>query len=294
MESQYKKVVVYDLETGGFSEAINPITEFAAVVIDLSNLEIVDKMSVMFYPEIYTPELIDSKKAAKAIFKNLSISEKIDEKPVTRMEYGNENVTLKTLDSLIQDIESFYTEYHGSKYINRIKLEEIEKINPAYKHLVNTFLNNSYNPNALEVTHMSLDMIKKEGIDQKSAFEKIKSFLSLHKVDNSLPVVAGHNINKFDNRFMEKLFADNSFRFEDYVNDFKIDTYQFASLKWFELPSFNLSTCANEVGVILKDAHRAIVDTEANADFLIKMLENLRGKGGSSSVYVRKKFDMNF
>ena len=73
-----------------------------------------------------------------------------------------------------------------------------------------------------------------------------------------------------------------------------IDTLEWARLKWFNMPSFALGVVANEVGITLKDAHRAIHDTRANAKFFIKMLSHLRGEGSQKSSYKRRKFSMNF
>jgi DNA polymerase III alpha subunit (gram-positive type) len=73
-----------------------------------------------------------------------------------------------------------------------------------------------------------------------------------------------------------------------------IDTLEWARLKWFNMSSFALGVVANEVGITLKDAHRAIHDTRANAKFFIKMLSHLRGEGTQKSNYKRRKFKMNF
>ena len=50
MQSPYKKVIVYDLETGGFDPKINAITEIAMVVIDLDTLKIEDTFNVIIKP----------------------------------------------------------------------------------------------------------------------------------------------------------------------------------------------------------------------------------------------------
>ena len=65
-------------------------------------------------------------------------------------------------------------------------------------------------------------------------------------------------------------------------------------LKWYSMPSYNLSSCSSEVGITLEGAHRAINDVEANAKMLIKFLRSLRGDGDGQKSYVRKKFKMNF
>ena len=73
-----------------------------------------------------------------------------------------------------------------------------------------------------------------------------------------------------------------------------IDTLEWSRLKWFNMPSFSLGVVANEVGITLKNAHRAINDTRGNAKFFIKMMQHLRGQGVEKSNYKRRKFKMNF
>jgi len=76
-------------------------------------------------------------------------------------------------------------------------------------------------------------------------------------------------------------------------NSLVLDTLELARLKWFDLTSYNLGTVANELGFTLKDAHRALPDTIANAKVLLKMLEHLRGFGAEKKEYKKRKFDFN-
>ena len=73
-----------------------------------------------------------------------------------------------------------------------------------------------------------------------------------------------------------------------------IDTLEWARLRFTEISSFSLGVCANEVGLTLKEAHRALPDTVANAKFLIKLLKSMRGEGSQETKYVRRKFNFNF
>ena len=50
MESPYKKVIVYDLETGGLKKDINAITEIAMVVVDLETLKVEETFSTIIKP----------------------------------------------------------------------------------------------------------------------------------------------------------------------------------------------------------------------------------------------------
>jgi len=62
MDSPYKRILVFDLETGGLKPKYHPITEIAFVVVDAVNLEIVDNFSRFIKPyrseELYTPDAL--------------------------------------------------------------------------------------------------------------------------------------------------------------------------------------------------------------------------------------------
>lgn len=110
-----------------------------------------------------------------------------------------------------------------------------------------------------------------------------------------MPILSGHNIKGFDNPFFARFFSNNSLKLENYINKTQmIDSLEWARMRWYELANYNLSVCANEVGLTLKEAHRALPDTIANAKFIIKLLQNLRGQGTQESTYKRRKFEFNF
>ena len=309
MQSPYKRVIVYDLETGGLSHRWNSITEIAMVVIDLQSLDIIEEHSIMFKPRMdLSDRQSDPLREAKDLFKNLKVKE--EESGLNVVLYKDHKITLKNLDPLVEDIEMFYNDFlkdHGDiiEYDTILELEA----SPKYAEIVRIFFDKCYNPQALEVTHISREMLVEEGIEFEEGFEKIKNVITSHTVGNSKPIIAGHNIGSlprrivrgkekgpdgFDNPFMEKLFDDNGEDFFDSINEKIIDTLKEARIKWYELPGFNLGTCANEVGLTLKEAHRALPDTIANAKFLVKMLKNLRGEGGGSSTYKKRKFKLQF
>jgi DNA polymerase III epsilon subunit-like protein len=148
-----------------------------------------------------------------------------------------------------------------------------------------------------------------EGVEYVEAFKVVQNFIKTHTVGNSKPIIAGHNIgwlprrivkkkevepNGFDNPFMEIFFENNKADFFGSVNDLIMDTLQMARLKYWELPSFSLGVVANELGLTLSQAHRALPDTVANAQVLIKMLKSLKGDGSSNTKYTREKFDLNY
>lgn len=207
MKSPIRKIIVYDLETGGLSSKLHALTEIALVAINTETLEIVEEWSSLIKP--YSEEL-------------------------------------------------------------------------------------TYTQDALEITKLTVDRIKEKGNEAAEVRKSIVEFIERHTEGSHKPVLAGHNIIKFDNPFFDKFMK------EEKVDVFKLlspdiqDTLKMAHLRWPELPNYSLGTCANEVGQTLVEAHRALPDTVANAKFLIKMLKNLRGEGSAETSYKRRKFNFNF
>lgn len=310
MQTPLKKVIVYDLETGGLSCKHNSITEIAMVAVDLEKLTIIDEVSVMIKPRIdlsnMEPESIQE---AKSLYKRLATKD--DDTGIKTLMYGSQKITLKNIEPLKNAIDNFKELVEAefkSKVLNLDDLQYIsEKLND--ENITNIYFDNAYNPQALEVTKIPKKLLIEEGVDYEEAFKIVSEFIKKHQVGNSKPIIAGHNIgwlprriikgkevepNGFDNPFMEIFFANNKSDFFASVNDLIIDTLQMARLKYWELSSFSLGVVANELGLTLKEAHRALPDTVANAQVLIKMLKSLKGDGGSGTKYVRKKFDLNY
>ena len=106
MQSPYKKVIVYDLETGGLDYKVNSITEIAMVVIDLETLKVEDTFTTMIKPN-FDLEFRhgDSLKEARAIFK--LVSSKDEETKIPHLRYKGKTLTIKDLDSLSNDISLF-------------------------------------------------------------------------------------------------------------------------------------------------------------------------------------------
>ena len=295
MQSPFKNILVYDLETGGFSENYNPITEFAGVVVSTENLEIIEEFSIMFRPRLDLRHIEEeANKEAKKLFKALAT--KNEESNINSLNYKGKSITLKTLEVLEQDIEEFklLIKSRGKEgYI--ISYEDyLDLLNSSYSDIVRVYFNFSYSPQALEVTHITLDMMLEEGVEFEEGFKLIRELINRHTIGTAKPILAGHNIKEFDNPFLTKLFLDNKEDLFKYTNKLIIDTLEWVRLRWFELSSFSLGVCANELGLTLKEAHRALPDTVANAKLLIKLIKSLRGEGSVSSTYQRKKYDFKF
>ena len=293
MQSPFKRVLVYDLETGGLKNKFNSITEVAMVAIDLETLNIVEEASVMLLPYFDLSNVNkDPKKEAIEIIK--MIGEPDADTGIKTVIFKGEKMTLKNYDLLAEEIKQFYKEYLSDQ-IGVIDYTEIKRLEGTkWNDIINIYFDKCYNPQALEVTHISREMLTLEGVTLEKAIKKITEIIANNTVGNSKPILAGHNIKKFDNPFFEIFFEINKQVLSKIINDLIIDTIEFARLKWFEIASFNLSTCSDAVGLTLKSAHRALPDTIANANFLIKMLKSLRGEGTQEKKYERKKYAFNF
>lgn len=303
MDSPLRRILVFDLETGGLNYKTNLITEMAGVVIDTETLTIIEEFSVVFLPYMdLRNNLEEVSKEAKRLFNELAVPG--EEGRVKSLLYSGKEITLKTLNVLAEDIEIF-NEYLAERELEKKKLKQsgkmftyeeyLELLDTDYRDIAELYFNSCYNSQALEATHISIDLLLKEGVVWQEAGVQIKELISRHTVGTYKPIIAGHNIKGFDIPFMEKLFVDCGFDFLKSVNSFIIDTLEWARLRWFSLSSFSLGVCSNTLGLTLKEAHRALPDTIANAKFLIKLLESMRSEGtGNEKEYKRKRFSFNF
>lgn len=293
MKSPYQRTIVFDTETGGLRSSFNSLTELAFVSVDMETLQEIDELEVMILPylDLSTMEE-ESLKEAKIIYKYLSTKDEDTGKKV--LNYKGEKLGIKQLLPLSEEISNFRKFYLSDKTI--IDYDELLEIETTqYKDLITLLFDKCYNPGAFEATGINREMLIKEGVHRDVAFEAISSYFKKHTLGNSKPILCGHNIKKFDNPFMIKFFGLYKRDFLDYICPTQtIDTLEWARLKWFSMPSYALGVVANELGVTLKDAHRAINDTRGNAKFFIKMISHLRGEGSSKSSYKRRKFNMKF
>jgi len=178
----------------------------------------------------------------------------------------------------------------------RIDGETLE-ITGSYTSLIKPY-NKEYIDAALEVSGITMSMLEEEGKDVMEVIEEILDFLDESKSSSSKPILAGHNIDSFDNGFLEELFAMRKKKVDKYVNKtLTIDTLKWSRLKWLESPNFKLGQCCSNAGVVIKEAHRALPDTEANAKLVISFLKLLRGEVSAGEVKkerFRKTFKFEF
>ena len=192
-------IIVYDIETGGFSREKNGLAEIAMIAIDIVTLEEVDRYEAVIAP------------------------------------YDN-----------LEGIRVTYTS--EALKVNGLTMKQIENGKPG-----------------------------KEVVAEMMAFAK------KHKRASKKPMLCGHNIEKFDNPWIDYFFLcfkkDASKHFENWC----IDTMWWSALKWplsgegEEVLKPNLGTYGKEVGIKLSIAHSAMHDTEANAKLAVTFLKALRG-----------------
>lgn len=136
-----------------------------------------------------------------------------------------------------------------------------------------------YNPQALAVNQLTIDIMKSKGVEVAEVYRKTRDLLKKYKNDKMGCVLCGHNFQSFDIPFYEGLFEFNKDSLWNYVS-FVEDTMKLAYYRSIEQEDFKLSTCCRKEGVTLINAHRALDDTRANAQLMIQYLKYLRGSGG--------------
>lgn len=300
MESPLKRVLVFDFETGGFSYRFNSITELAVVSINLETLEIIEEKSVLIKPYIDFSfvEREDFKKEAKRIFNTLAISG--SEGVIKSLIYKEKLVTLKNLDELTNDLEKFISFIDKKKLLNNKGVLTFEnyvalKENQEYSEVLELYFKSCYEEQALEATHISIELLINEGVSYEEAHDTLKSIQAKNTIGNNKPIMAGHNIKNFDLDFAIKLYSQCGSDFLKLSNALILDTLELARLRWFELSSFSLGVCANSLGLTLKEAHRALPDTIANAKVLISFLTSMRSSNSDTNKsYVRPKYNFDF
>lgn len=193
-------IIVYDIETGGFSKEQNGLAEIAMIALDIVTLEEVDRYEAVIAP-----------------YDNLD---------GVRVTYTKEALA-----------------------INGLTMRQIEGGKPA-----------------------------------KQVVLEIIAFAKKHKRVSKKPMLCGHNIEKFDNPWIDYFFLCNKKDAAQHFENWCIDTMWWAGMKWPEvgenesLLDHKLGTCCIASGIKLSNAHSAMPDTEANAQLIISFIKSLRGE----------------
>lgn len=161
--------------------------------------------------------------------------------------------------------------------VNLKIVEEYDEIIKPYKDDL------EYSPQAEAVHGLSKTILEENGIDAKQAYSDIKRLLKNYANPKIGAIFCGHNFQLFDIPFFEGLFEFNKDNLWDYVK-FVEDTMKLSWYRGVEQENYKLGTCCKKEGVELVDAHRALNDTRANAQLMLKYLSYIRGNGGVEAV----------
>lgn len=151
-----------------------------------------------------------------------------------------------------------------------------------YETLIKPYGNLVIGREALEVTKLTIEEINSGKEPKQVVTELIDIFKSLKVGKFSKPILVGHNLEKFDIKFISKLFEFHNKNVFDYVEEHMEDTMWISREKWGHEesgPDFKLTTCCNRAGIELVDAHRALPDTRSTAQLFVHLMKSLRGEG---------------
>lgn len=132
------------------------------------------------------------------------------------------------------------------------------------------------NDGALKANGITMQQIN-SGRDPSIVIQELIKYFDSMRVGRNKPILAGHNIDKFDIPFLQDFFKFFKQDLSKYINlDFTIDTMWWARLKWKEANNYKLGTCCETEGVELVDAHRAITDTRSNKALVKVFIKSLK------------------
>jgi len=166
-------------------------------------------------------------------------------------------------------------------------LKEVER----YTHYVKTYKGKDnqllkVEPQALQANGISMKDVEEQGIEASQLHKDLVAIFKKYKVGKyTLPILAGHNIFKFDLNFLIYLFdlfetpsANGNSALYKYI-EYAFDTQEFSRIKYggVEVENYQLGTVCRKHGITLVDAHRALADTVANAKLFKKFVQEIRG-----------------
>lgn len=205
--------------------------------------------------------------------------------------------------SSVQNIVVFDTETTGLKFDKNAIIEiaccpfdnELKDLEEFESGIMKVYDDREVTDGALNANGITRDQMA-NGIDSQLVADRFAKYLSKMKVGRNLPILAGHNIIKFDIPFIRDFMKVHKYDLDKLINtDFFIDTMWFARLRFTELTNYKLGTCCEELGVELTNAHRALFDTRANKNMLKELVRSLRSnsnsKGKEGEEYKRPVFE---
>lgn len=157
-------------------------------------------------------------------------------------------------------------------------LEEIDR----FESFCKSYDNLIYEPGALKANGLSVEEVNKKGLSVEELVEKIIEFILIANTSNSKthkPIFVAHNA-KFDFKFFNYIFKRQKQDVFKYLDEDIIDTVKLARMMFgIDIENHKLGTVCQKAGIDLSDAHRAMSDTQATAEFLILCINKMRSIG---------------
>ena len=119
--------------------------------------------------------------------------------------------------------------------------------------------------------HIPLDASKVHGIydkDVKDAYAYDQVLADFYKFTRNC-YLSGYNIKGFDMVFLKHFGKLSGYNFDNPL----LDVYPLAQKLVIGVKNYKLGTVCEKMGVLLDNAHRAVYDTIATAELLIKLTE---------------------
>lgn len=197
-----------------------------------------------------------------------------------------------------------------SRYTDYIK-SELTLVEDSFKPESipdNVYKGGYYFKGALGVTGITIDTIKKQGVDVVKVAERMAEEFSKGKLSKghwSKPILVGHNL-AFDIPILQVMFKIAKIDLTKLVQGFTDhqgnwspmfkDTMYMAKEMWPVSDNYKLGHCCSLSGAEVIDAHRAMNDVVATGDLFRYFLNNMRNNKVSIEkkeiVKARKTFQM--
>lgn len=206
------------------------------------------------------------------------------------------------MKSAVQTILTFDLETTGLSFEKHAMIEiaccpfdnELNDLPEFTSGIMQIYDNREIQDQALAANGITRDQIK-NGRDPKVVIEELCKYLESLKVGKTLPVVSGHNIDKFDIPFLDNFFTFHKKDLSKYVNfDLTLDTMWWSRIMWTEAENYKLGTCCSTLQIELVNAHRALADTRANKDLIKTFIRNMRSKSNAESTEKRYRTTFQF
>jgi len=141
-----------------------------------------------------------------------------------------------------------------------------------------------YTDSAYKVHGIKVEKMETDGIPLKEAMMGMVGLAEKAKRGSKKPILAGHNIRKFDIPMIKEMGFDIcGMDLHKYFDKPILDSMEWAVYKWpddtKDITDHKLETCVDKIGEELIDAHRAMTDVEANVKLITSMIKSLRGSG---------------